>query len=174
MRKRQPKTYLILAVATLFVIVTAAVGIKKVFFPKNSIDVKDVEVKLPESGNGIKIGASQSEVIHTLGKPKQVSSFSSQASYKQGTVLNYGDAKFYFVHDKLTDFEITSHKYKVGLGSAHKYMAVGTPSNELPHYAIQQNAALLDVKDSDLSINQFLEYDLSDSGKVTKIVYSDY
>jgi hypothetical protein len=133
-----------------------------------------VEIKLPESKGSVKIGATESYVISTLGKPKQVSSFSSQASYKQGTVLIYGDAKFYFVHNKLTDFEITSHNYKLSLGSKHKYMAVGSPSNELPHYTIQQNAALLDVKDSDQATNQFLEYDLSDSGKVTRIVYSDY
>jgi hypothetical protein len=174
MRKHQPKTYIILGIATVFVIVTAVIGVRKVFFPKNSIDVKDVEIKLPESDGSVKIGASESAVINTLGKPKQVSSFSSQASYKQGTVLNYGDAKFYFVHDKLTDFEITSHKYKVGLGLIHKYMAVGTSVNELPHYKVLQNATLLDVRDSDQSTNQFLEYDLSDSGKVTKIVYSDY
>jgi hypothetical protein len=174
MKKHQPKTYIILGIASLFVIVTAAIGVKSVFFPKNSIDVRDVEIQLPASGNSVKIGASESYVINTLGKPKQVSSFSSQANYKQGTVLNYNGAKFYFVHNKLTDFEITSHKYKVSLGNLHKYMAVGTPSNELPHYKIQQNAALLDVKDSDLATNQFLEYDLSDSGKVTRIVYSDY
>ncbi|MBW4889874.1 hypothetical protein KXQ82_09110 [Mucilaginibacter sp. HMF5004] len=174
MRKHQPKRYVILGIATLFVIITAAIGIKSVFFPKNSIDVKDVEIKLPSGNNTVKIGASKESVITALGKPKQVSSFSSQANYKQGTVLNYDGDKFYFVHNKLTDFELTSHKYKVSLGSVHKYMAVGTPSNELPHYKILQNAALLDVKDSDLATNQFLEYDLSDSGKVTKIVYSDY
>jgi hypothetical protein len=174
MKKNPTKTYIILGIATVFVIVTAIVGIKKVFFPKNSIDVRDVEIKLPENDGTVKIGASESYVINALGKPKQVSSFSSQANYKQGTVLNYGDAKFYFIRNKLTDFEITSHKYKVSLGTTHKYMAVGTPSNELPHYTVSKNAGLLDVKDSDQTTNQFLEYDLSDSGKVTRIVYSDY
>ena len=53
-------------------------------------------------------------------------------------------------------------------------MAIGTSSSELPHYKILQNTALLDVKDADLTTNQYLEYDLSDSGKVTRIIYSDY
>jgi hypothetical protein len=133
-----------------------------------------VEIKVAGSNSSIKIGAPQSNLISALGKPTQISSFSSQASYKQGTILNYGDAKFYFVRNKLTDFEITSHKYKVSFGTVHKPMAVGTPSDQLPHYKIQQNTALLDVKDEDISTNQFLEYDLSDSGKITRIVYSDY
>lgn len=174
MRKNQPKTYIILTIATIFVVVTAAIGVKNVFFPKNSIDVKDVEIKVPARNTSIKMGASETSAIHALGAPKQVSSFSSQASYKEGTVLNYNGAKFYFVRNKLTDFEITSHKYKVALGGAAKDMSVGTSTSQLPHYKIQQNMALLDVKDADLLTNQFLEYDLSDSGKVTRIVYSDY
>jgi len=174
MRKHQTKTYIVLTIATLFVIVSAVIGIKNVFFPKNSIDIKDVEIKLPTGNSSLKIGSPESTVIRVLGQPKQISSFSSQASYKQGTVLNYNGAKFYFVHDKLSDFEITSHTYKVSLGGLHKYMVIGTSRSELPHYKIQQNTALLDVKDADLTTNQYLEYDLSDSGKVTRIVYSDY
>ena len=174
MRKHHTEKYIVLGIAILFVVVSAVLGIKNVFFPKNSIDIKDVEIKLPAGNNSLKIGATKSAVINALGEPKQESSFSSQASYKQGTVLNYNGAKFYFVRDRLTDFEITSHKYKVSLGSLHKYMAIGTSSSELPHYKILQNTALLDVKDADLTTNQYLDYDLSDSGKVTRIIYSDY
>ena len=168
------KNYIILGIAGLFVICTAILGIKNVFFPKNTLDVKDVEIKIPSGKSSLKIGESESSVINALGKPKQVNSFSSQADYKHGTVLNYSGAKFYFVRNKLSDFEITSHKYKVSLGNTNKCMTVGSPTADLPHYKIQQNTALIDIKDADLTTNQYLEYDLSDSGKVTRIVYSDY
>ena len=157
---------------TIVVLMLVIVGFfttKYLLFPKVSVDVSDVVISLPHSDNTVKIGSPQTALISALGKPKQVSGFSSQDDYRQGTVLNYNGAKFYFVHNKLTDFEITSHSYKVGLASDHKFNSIGNTSSDLPHVKIEQNIALLDVKKDDAATDQFLEYDLSDSGKVTKI-----
>ncbi|RKR84920.1 hypothetical protein BDD43_5173 [Mucilaginibacter gracilis] len=142
--------------------------------PKVTVDVADLEIKLRAGKNAVKIGSSQNAVISALGQPKQIAPYSTQAHYKQGTVLNYNGAKFIFIHDKLANFEITSHKYNVGLASAHKYNAIGNTEAELPAFKIQDKTALLDVTNDDSTTNQYLEYDLSDAGTVTKISYSDY
>jgi hypothetical protein len=168
------KTIVILSLTTVVVVSAGYFGGKLLFKTKDSVEVSELEIKLPASKNGIKIGASQSAVIKALGQPKQVASYSSQANYKQGTILDYIGAKFYFVHDKLTNFEITSHKYRVGLASTHRYNAIGNTKSQLPRFKIQNSTALLDVTNNDSTTDQYLEYDLSDSGKVTKISYSDY
>jgi hypothetical protein len=141
---------------------------------KDSIEVSELEIKLPTGNSSVKIGASQNALIQVLGTPKQIAAYSSQADYKQGTVLNYNGAKFYFVHNRLANFEITSHKFKVGLASTHRYNSIGNLRSELPRFKIQDQTALLDVTNHDSTTDQYLEYDLSDSGKVTRISYSDY
>lgn len=165
----------VLMALILVVILSAAYLIgKSIFKTKNSVEISELEIKLPSGKTAVKIGASQTALIKALGQPKQIAAYSSQAHYKQGTVLNYAGAKFYFVHNKLTNFEITSHKYKVGLTSTHRYNSIGNAKSELPHFNIQNKTALLDVTSDDSTTDQYLEYDLSDSGKVTKIAYSDY
>jgi len=175
MKKKSTKISVLKFGIIAVLIFTAIFGASSVFlFPKVSVDVKEVEIKSPSSDSTVKIGSSQKSVIQALGNPKQVTAFSSQTSYKQGTVLNYSGAKFYFVHNKLSNFEITSHKFKVGIVSAHKFNSIGNSKDQLPHFKIDKNTALLDVKNDDFTTDQYLEYDLSDSGKVTKITYSDY
>lgn len=142
--------------------------------PKVTVDVAELEIKLPAGVNSVKIGSSQNAVIKALGQPKQIGAYSSQANYKEGTVLNYNGARFIFIHDKLANFEITSHKYKVGLTSTHKYSTIGSKKSELPHFNIQNKIALLDVTNEDSTTDQYLEYDLNDNGQVTKISYADY
>ncbi len=158
----------------LFIFTATFVSLKVLFHTKTSVDVSDVEIKLPTSANTVKIGSTQTAVITALGKPKQISKYSSQTNYKQGTVLNYNGAKFYFVQNKLANFEITSHKYIVGLASTNKYNAIGNSTTDLPRIKIEANAAMLSVKDADITTDQVLEYDINDSGKVTKIAYTDY
>jgi hypothetical protein len=147
---------------------------KTVLKPKTTVDVSELEIKLPSQPGAVKIGSSQTAVIKVLGAPKQIAAYSSQADYKQGTVLNYNGAKFIFIHGKLANFEITSHKYDVGLASTHKYTTIGNSRWQLPHFKIQDKTALLDVVNEDSTTDQYLEYDLSDSGKVTRISYADY
>ena len=141
---------------------------------KESIDVNDIVITSPNSNHAIKIGVSPKVVVSALGKPKQISTFSAQTNYKQGTVLNYNGAKFYFVHNKLSDFEITSHKYKVGLKSINKFNTIGNSTADLNEFKIEQNTALLNIKDSDGATDEFLEYDLGDNGQITKISYSNF
>ena len=141
---------------------------------KETIEVSELEIKLPTSKNAVKIGSSQNSVINELGQPKQIAAYSSQANYKAGTVLNYNGAKFIFIHNKLANFEITSHKYKVGLASTHKYNSIGNTKAQLPHFNIENKTALLDATNDDSTTDQYLEYDLNDKGQLTKISYSDY
>jgi len=174
MEKRGTKKIGIWAVAVLVIGGVIFVGAKKLL-KKESINVADVEIKLPAGKTVVKIGSTQTAVIHALGTPKQITAYSVQDSYKQGTVLNYNGAKFYFVHDKLTNFEITSHKFKVGLTGGHSYLtSIGNTSGDLPNLKIQDNAAFIDVKSDDATTDQYLEYDMNGDGKVTKILYSDY
>jgi len=169
------KTLVISGVAVVVVLAVAFVGAKTLFNTKETINVADVEIKLPTSKNSVKIGSTQNAVISALGQPKQIAPYSSQANYKQGTVLNYNGAKFYFVHNKLSNFEITSHKFKVGLAGTRRYTtSIGNTSDDLPRLKIQDNAAFLDVKSDDATTDQYLEYDMSQDGKVTKILYNDY
>lgn len=167
------KSKVILATAVVAVLV-AGFFVVKALTVKKTVEVSELEIKLPTSKASVKIGASQNEVINALGQPKQVSGYSSQADYKEGTELTYNGAKFYFVHDKLVNFEITSHKFNVGLASSHKYSSVGTKRSDLPHFKIQDRTALVDVTNQDSTTDQYLEYDLNDNGQVTKISYSDY
>lgn len=174
MSKIYDKRKLVLGLATASVVL-AGFFIGKAFYKtKKTIEISELEIKLPESKSTIKIGSSQTAVIKALGQPKQIAAYSAQANYKEGTILNYNGAKFIFIHDKLANFEITSHKYKVGLSSTHKYNSIGNTTAELPRFNIQDKTALLDVTNSDSTTDQYLEYDLNDSGKVTKISYSDY
>ncbi|EHQ30417.1 hypothetical protein [Mucilaginibacter paludis] len=175
MKKNYRKKSALFITLIIVVILTSGFFIsKKLLKPKDSVEVAELEIKLPTGKSSVKIGASQTALIKALGQPKQIGPYSSQAHYKQGTVLNYNGAKFYFVHNKLTNFEITSHKYKVGLASTHKYNSIGNTQAQLPKFKIQNKTALLDVTSDDSTTDQFLEYDLSDSGKLTKITYSDY
>lgn len=168
------KSTTILGLTAVFIL-TTGFFIRKTFFKtKDSVDVTELEIKLPAGKKSIKIGATQTALINALGQPKQISPYSSQAHYKQGTVLNYNGAKFYFIHNKLTNFEITSHKYKIGLTSTHRYNSIGNSRSDLPKFNIQNKTALLDVTSDDSTTDQFLEYDLNDSGKLSKITYSDY
>lgn len=163
-----------ISVTLLLIAATVFVGYKMLFHTKDSIDVSEVQIKLPAGTQTVKIGSSQKAVINALGQPKQITPYSSQASYKQGTVLNYNGAKFYFVQNKLATFEITSRKYKVGLTSTHKYNTIGNSTKDLPSIKIEANAAMLNVIDDDITTGQVLEYDINDSGKVSKIAYTDY
>lgn len=174
MEKNYDKRKLVLGLATAAVVI-AGFFIGKAFYKtKKTIEISEIEIKLPESKSTVKIGSSQTAVIKALGQPKQIAAYSSQANYKQGTVLNYNGAKFIFIHDKLANFEITSHKYRVGLASTHRYNSIGNTTAELPHFKIEDKTALLDAMNDDSTTNQYLEYDLNDNGKVTKISYSDY
>jgi hypothetical protein len=164
----------VVLVATAVVLSAGFLVGKSLLKPKVTVDVNELEIKLPEAKSAVKIGASQNAVITALGQPKQIAPYSSQANYKEGTVLNYNGAKFIFIHDKLANFEITSHKYKVGLASTHKYSSIGSLKTDLPHFNIQDRTALLDVTNEDSTTDQYLEYDLNGSGQVTKISYSDY
>ncbi|MEO6521372.1 MAG: hypothetical protein ABIN91_06840 [Mucilaginibacter sp.] len=161
-------------VTTAVVLSAAYLVGKSLLKPKVSVDVSELEIKLPTGLNSVKIGSSQKAVIKALGQPKQIAAYSSQANYKEGTVLNYNGAKFIFIHDKLTNFEITSHKYRVGLASTHKYSSIGSLKSDLPHFKIQDKTAFLDVTNEDSTTDQYLEYDLNDNGQVTKISYADY
>ena len=175
MKKITTKTLWIGIATTVIVLAVAIVGVKVFYAPKDTINIGDVEIKSPMGNKAVKIGSTQTAVISALGQPKQIAAYSSQASYKQGTVLNYNGAKFYFVHDKLTNFEITSHKFKVDLAGARKYItSIGNSPSDLPRLKIQDNTAFLDVKNEDAIADQYLEYDLGGDGKVTKILYSDY
>jgi len=174
-KKYSLKTLVISGVAVVIVLAVAFICAKALFTVKDTINVADVEIKVPTSTNAVKIGSTQKAVISALGQPKQIAPYSSQANYKQGTVLNYNGAKFYFVHNKLTNFEITSHKFKVGLAGTRKYTtSIGNTPDELPRLKIQDNTAFLDVKSDDATTDQYLEYDMSQDGKVTKILYNDY
>jgi hypothetical protein len=175
MTKHSTKTLWISGLAVVVVLAVAFIGFKALSKPKYTIDVADLEIKLPAGKTAVKIGSTQTALINALGQPKQIAPYSLQASYKQGTVVNYNGAKFYFVRDKLTNFEITSHKFNVGLAGSHNYItSIGNTPNDLPRLKIQDNAAFLDVKNQDATIDQYLEYDMSGDGKVTKILYSDY
>ncbi len=175
MKKGSTKKIWVGAIAVLVVLAVALIGFKLSTKPKDTINVADVEIKLPAGKTAVKIGATQSALISALGQPKQIAPYSSQASYKQGTVVNYNGAKFYFIHDKLTNFEITSHTFKVGLAGSRTYLtSIGNTPSDLPNLKIQDNAAFLDVKSGDAIVDQYLEYDMSGDGKVTKILYSDY
>lgn len=162
------------AIAVILVLAAIFVGTKSFFSIKESINVADVEIKLPSGKSAVKIGATQTAVIKALGQPKQIAPYSSQANYKQGTVLNYNGAKFYFIRNKLTNFEITSHKFNVGLAGNRYTTSIGNTKRDLPHLKIQDNAAFLDVKSDDATADQYLEYDMGENGRVTKILYSDY
>jgi len=174
MKKHSTKKLGMWALAVLVILAVVFIGSKSLFGTKDSINVADVEIKLPAGKTAVKIGSTETALISALGQPKQISAYSSQASYKQGTVLNYNGAKFYFVHNKLTNFEITSHKFKVGLSGNRYTTSIGNTRSDLPHLRIQDNAAFLDVKSDDATTDQYLEYDMSDNGKVTKILYNDY
>jgi len=164
----------VILVTTAVVLSAGYLAGKALLKPKVSVDVAELEIKLPAGLNSVKIGSSQNAVIKALGTPTQIAAYSSQANYKEGTVFSYNGAKFVFVHDKLTNFEITSHKYKVGLASTHKFSSIGSKRSDLPHFNIQNKTALLDVTNEDSTTDQYLEYDLNDNGQVTKISYSDY
>lgn len=165
----------VMAGVVFIVLVASGFFLEKMLLkPKTTVDVADVEIKLHTGNSGVKMGASQNALISALGAPKQIAAYSLQANYKQGTVLNYNGAKFYFIHDKLTNFEITSHKFNVGLTGTHQYTAIGNKKADLPHFKIQDRIALLDVTSEDSTTDQYLEYDLNDNGAVTKISYSDY
>lgn len=174
MGKVYNKKTIVLGLAAVAVVSAGFFITKALAPPKETVDVSELEIKLPAGKSAVKIGASQNAVITALGKPKQIAAYSSQAHYKQGTQLNYNGAKFIFIHNKLANFEITSHKFNVGLASTHKYNSIGSTKAELPHFNIQNKTALLDVTNDDSTTNQYLEYDLNDNGKVTKISYSDY
>ena len=174
MKKVITKKSGIWAIAVILILAIVLIGSKTFFGTKESINVADVEIKVPASKTGVKIGATETAVIKALGQPKQIAPYSSQANYKQGTVLNYNGAKFYFVRNKLTNFEITSHKFKVGLAGNRYTTSIGNTTSDLPHLKIQDNAAFLDVKTDDATADQYLEYDMGENGKVTKILYSDY
>lgn len=174
MSKVYNKKRLVFGLVTVAVATTCFFVGKAFYKPKKSIEISELEIKLPEGKSTIKIGSSQNAVIQALGQPKQIAPYSLQANYKQGTVLNYNGAKFIFIHNKLANFEITSHKYRVGLASTHKYNTIGNSTAELSQFKIENKTALLDVTSEDSTTDQYLEYDLNDSGKVTKISYSDY
>jgi len=174
MKKNATKKLGIWVLAIIVVLAVIFIGTKAMFGAKESINVADVEIKAPSGKATVKIGSTQNAVINALGQPKQIAPYSSQANYKQGTVLNYNGAKFYFVHNKLTNFEITSHKYKVGIAGNRYTTCIGNTTSDLPHLKIQDNAAFLDVKSEDATADQYLEYDMGENGRVTKILYSDY
>jgi len=174
MKKVITKKSGIWAIAVILILAIVLIGGKTFFGTKESINVADVEIKSPASKTAVKIGATETAVIKALGQPKQIAPYSSQANYKQGTVLNYNGAKFYFVRNKLTNFEITSHKFKVSLAGNRYTTSIGNTTSDLPHLKIQDNAAFLDVKTDDATADQYLEYDMGENGKVTKILYSDY
>ncbi|OCX52650.1 hypothetical protein BEL04_14485 [Mucilaginibacter sp. PPCGB 2223] len=174
MKKHTTKKLGLWALGLIVVLAVIFIGTKSIFGPKESINVADVEIKLPAGKTSVKIGSTENAVISALGQPKQIAPYSSQASYKQGTVLNYNGAKFYFVKNKLTNFEITSHKFKVGLAGNRYTTSIGNTTRDLPHLKIQDNAAFLDVKSDDATTDQYLEYDMGENGRVTKILYSDY
>jgi hypothetical protein len=174
MSKLYNKKTIVLGVAGAAVIAAGFFITKVLCKTKETVDVSELEIKLPAGKSSVKIGSSQTSVINALGQPKQIGAYSSQANYKQGTVLNYNGAKFIFIHNKLANFEITSHKYNVGLASTHKYNSIGNSKSQLPHFNIQNRTALLDVTNEDSTTDQYLEYDLNDNGQVTKISYSDY
>lgn len=174
MKKLITKKSGIWAIAVILILAIVLIASKTFFGTKESINVADVEIKSPAGKAAVKIGATETAVIKALGQPKQIAPYSSQANYKQGTVLNYNGAKFYFVRNKLTNFEITSHKFKVGLSGNRYTTCIGNTTSDLPHLKIQDNAAFLDVKTDDATADQYLEYDMGENGKVTKILYSDY
>jgi len=137
-----------------------------------SIEKSDIRIKLSPGSDFVQLGTTKAALIGVFGKPQSIEKQEFESISKKGELIRYNGNNFYFVDDKLIGFELVTNAFSVGLKSTQTFYAIGNGINKLPAgYKVLKDAAIFDITDKGVEMDENLIFYLSPDKTVTLIRY---